>query len=52
MVTEAEIMEALAHLIRGRTAFIIAHRTSTLDLCDLRVEIEDGGIASIAERVA
>ena len=52
LVTEGEIMESLARLIRGRTAFIVAHRTSTLDLCDLRVDIRNGRIASITERVA
>jgi ATP-binding cassette subfamily B protein len=52
LVTEGEIMDSLARLIQGRTAFIVAHRTSTLDLCDLRIEIQNGRIASITERVA
>jgi ATP-binding cassette, subfamily B, bacterial len=42
MKTEAEIMEALERLIRGRTTFMIAHRLSTLANCDVRLEIEDG----------
>jgi len=40
--TEAGIIEALDRLMRGRTAIMIAHRLSTLDICDLRLEIERG----------
>jgi ATP-binding cassette subfamily B protein len=40
--TEAAIMAAMERLMVGRTTFIIAHRLSTLDSCDLRVEIEYG----------
>jgi ATP-binding cassette subfamily B protein len=40
--TEADIMEALERLMQGRTTFLIAHRLSTLEGCDLRVEIVDG----------
>src|SRR5262249_33083542 len=35
--TEAVIMEALGRLMRGRTTFIIAHRTATLEGCDVRL---------------
>jgi ATP-binding cassette, subfamily B, bacterial len=42
MKTEAEIMEALERLMRGRTTFMIAHRLSTLAKCDVWLEIEDG----------
>jgi ATP-binding cassette, subfamily B, bacterial len=48
--TEALIMDALTRLIRGRTAFLIAHRLSTLELCDLRLSLENGRIVSV-ERV-
>src|SRR5262249_24509568 len=42
MKTEAAIMEAMERLMKGRTTFIIAHRLSTLDNCDLRLELESG----------
>src|SRR5207249_4039857 len=40
--TEAAIMEALERLMEGRTTFIIAHRLSTLETCDLRLQLERG----------
>ena len=40
--TEAVIMEAMERLMAGRTSFMIAHRLSTLDVCDMRLEIEHG----------
>ena len=42
--TEAAIMEAMERLMNGRTTFMIAHRLSTLENCDKRLEIEDGRI--------
>ncbi len=42
--TEAAIMEAMERLMKGRTTFIIAHRLSTLEDCDIRLELEDGRI--------
>jgi len=42
--TEAAIMEAMEHLMQGRTAFMIAHRLGTLANCDVRLEVEDGRI--------
>jgi ATP-binding cassette subfamily B protein len=42
--TEAGIMEAIDRLMHGRTAVMIAHRLSTLDICDMRIEIVDGKI--------
>jgi ATP-binding cassette subfamily B protein len=50
--TESEIVEALAQLIEGRTAFLVAHRPSTLQLCDMRIEIVNGRISSITEDIA
>jgi energy-coupling factor transporter ATP-binding protein EcfA2 len=44
--TEAEILGAMERLMRGRTALMIAHRTSTLDICDVRLELEHGRVAS------
>jgi ATP-binding cassette subfamily B protein len=43
--TEAAIMGAMYRLMQGRTAFMIAHRLSTLRQCDERIEIGDGRIA-------
>ncbi len=44
--TESVIMEAMERLMKGRTTFIIAHRLSTLENCDLRLELEKGRVAS------
>lgn len=46
--TEAEISEAMERLTRGRTAFMIAHRPSTLETCDTRLELEHGCVASVS----
>ena len=40
--TEAAIMEAMTRLMQNRTTFMIAHRLSTLEHCDVRLVIEDG----------
>jgi ATP-binding cassette subfamily B protein len=44
--TEAMIMEAMERLMRGRTAFLIAHRLSTLDICNQRLQLERGRLVS------
>jgi ATP-binding cassette subfamily B protein len=46
--TEALILEAMERLMSGRTSFMIAHRLSTLDVCDLRLEIDKGRIVKRA----
>src|ERR1051326_7367234 len=48
--TEAAILEATQRLIRGRTAFIIAHRSSTLTNCDLIMKVEDGQVNVLRRR--
>src|SRR5262249_27954916 len=48
--TEAAIMEAMERLVRGRTTFMIAHRLSTLENCDLRIELVAGRIAGLQHR--
>ena len=45
--SESLIMEAIARLMRGRTTFIVAHRLSTLEGCDLRLEIEGGRLIAV-----
>jgi ATP-binding cassette, subfamily B, bacterial len=42
--TEAVIMDAMERLMQGRTTFMIAHRLSTLDICDARLELDGGRI--------
>ncbi len=46
--TEAEIMRTMERLMEGRTTFIIAHRLSTLDHCDFRLELEAGRAHAMA----
>jgi len=47
MVTEAAIMQAMERLMVGRTTFMIAHRLSTLDSCDVRLELAHGRLRRI-----
>ncbi len=42
--TETQVMDAIERLMTGRTTFIIAHRLSTLEGCDIRLEIKDGAV--------
>jgi ATP-binding cassette subfamily B protein/subfamily B ATP-binding cassette protein MsbA len=42
--TERLIQQALAHLLRGRTSFVIAHRLSTVINADRIVVIHDGRV--------
>jgi ATP-binding cassette subfamily B protein len=42
MVTEAGIVEATEKLMRGRTTFIITHRPSTIQHCELQFELKEG----------
>ena len=37
--TEAAIMESMERLMAGRTTFMVAHRLSTLDVCDVVVQV-------------
>lgn len=46
-IVEAEIQEALRHVMAGRTTLIVAHRTSTLALADLVVFLENGAVAGV-----
>lgn len=45
--TEAAILEAMERLMQGRTTITITHRLSTLENCDLRLEIERGHLVSM-----
>jgi ATP-binding cassette subfamily B protein len=42
LATEAAIVDAMERLMQDRTVFMIAHRTTTLARCDVRLELEDG----------
>jgi ATP-binding cassette subfamily B protein len=46
--TEAAILKATERLMRGRTTFMIAHRLSTLENCDILVELEQGRVVSVS----
>lgn len=43
-ITELKIQEALHHLMRGRTSFIIAHRLNTIQSADKIIMLENGKI--------
>ena len=47
VVTEALIMEAMQRVMAGRTTLMIAHRLSTLEVCDARLVIEHGRLVEI-----
>jgi ATP-binding cassette subfamily B protein len=46
-LVEAEMLAALEQVMRGRTTIIIAHRTSTLDLVDQVVFLDEGVVAAV-----
>jgi ATP-binding cassette, subfamily B, bacterial len=45
--TEATIVEAMERLMTGRTAFMIAHRLSTLESCSLRLRVDGHSVAVV-----
>ncbi len=49
--TEQLIMEALDKLMVGRTAFMIAHRLSTLERCDAVLVLQNGSLQTITSNV-
>ena len=50
--TEAVILEAMDHLMQGRTAFLITHRLSALATCDARLQLEQGRLVETAATLA
>jgi ATP-binding cassette subfamily B protein len=48
---ETAIMEAMERLMCERTTFIIAHRLSTLEKCDLRLQLENGYLVDVKSKV-
>jgi ATP-binding cassette subfamily B protein len=49
--TEAGVVEAMERLIQGRTTIVIAHRLSTLRVCDKILVLENGGSAAVTSDV-
>jgi ATP-binding cassette subfamily B protein len=49
--TEELIMEALETLMEGRTTFMIAHRLSTLERCDMVLVLQNGSLSAITDTV-
>ncbi|MFX0063969.1 MAG: ABC transporter ATP-binding protein [Candidatus Hermodarchaeota archaeon] len=45
--TEEQIIQAIDALLRGRTAFIITHRLSTIRKADKIIVLKDGGIVAM-----
>jgi len=52
MATEAAIAEAMQRLMKGRTSFIISHRPSVLEECDLLLVIADGRLVAATSEVS
>jgi ATP-binding cassette subfamily B protein len=46
--TEASILAAMERLMAGRTSFMIAHRLSTLMICDVRLDLAHGRMVEAA----
>jgi len=51
VATEALIMEAMQRVMAGRTTLMIAHRLSTLDVCDARLVMEHGLLVEAAGNI-
>jgi len=50
--TETQIVRAIERLASGRTTFMIAHRLSTLESCDMLLEIEGGRVEAFSSDVS
>lgn len=49
VTTEAAIIDAMQRLMAGRTTFIIAHRLSTLEHCDVCLHLKEGRLTEIED---
>ncbi|MFC1776781.1 ABC transporter ATP-binding protein [Pseudomonadota bacterium] len=49
--TEELIMQAMDRLMKGRTTFMIAHRLSTLEDCDLLLEVKEGRVVQVENKL-
>ena len=52
VATEAIIMEAMQRVMVGRTTLMIAHRLSTLDMCNARLVIDHGCLVEATGNIA
>ena len=50
--TEAIILDAMERLMKGRTAFMIAHRLGTLACCNLLLVLEHGRLQTFTSEIA
>lgn len=50
--TEAAIIEAMERLQKGRTTVMIAHRLSTLENCDMLLQLENGRLVAVTTDVS
>jgi ATP-binding cassette subfamily B protein len=51
VATERAVVEALDRLAEGRATFTIAHRPGTLASCDVRLEVRDGRVHVLGDRL-
>lgn len=49
VATEAGIIDAMQRLMEGRTTFIIAHRLSTLEHCDICLHMKGGRLVEVRD---
>lgn len=49
--TEAAVIAAFDRLLHGRTSFMIAHRLTTLENCDVLLHFSDGGLKVVRGKV-
>ena len=49
--SEAAITDAMGRLMRGRTTFMIAHRLTTLEKCDVRLHVEEGQVVPLGHDI-
>jgi ATP-binding cassette subfamily B protein len=47
--TEALILDAMEHLVHGRTSFLISHRLNALRNCDFILQMEHGRLVSMPQ---
>jgi ABC-type transport system involved in cytochrome bd biosynthesis fused ATPase/permease subunit len=50
--TETEIVEAMERLMKGRTSFIIAHRSSLLKQSDVLLVVQNGRLLTFRSGIA
>jgi ATP-binding cassette subfamily B protein len=50
--TEAAIIQAMERLMRGRTSFLISHRLSALQNCNMLLPMEDGQVVRATAEVS